>query len=87
MFLLVAASDHVTPVTAATGLAVTRAIDGGAFGDGTGTLTEVANGMYQYDASAADMNGGIITFRFVATGGAPGAADDRFLTIITGGGV
>lgn len=86
-FLLVAASDHVTPVTGATGLAVTRSIDGGAFGAGTGTLAEVANGIYQYDASAADMNGGIITFRFVATGGTPGAADDRFLTIITGGGV
>lgn len=86
-FLLVAASDHVTPVTGATGLAVTRSIDGGAFGAGTGTLAEIASGIYQYDASAADMNGGIITFRFVATGGTPGAADDRFLTIITGGGV
>lgn len=87
MFLLVAASDHVTPVTGATGLAVTRSIDGAAFGAGTGTLAEIANGIYQYDASAADMNGGIITFRFVASGGTPGAADDRFLTIVTGGGV
>lgn len=87
MFLLVAASDHVTPVTGATGLAVTRSIDGAAFGAGTGTLAEVANGIYQYDASAADMNGGIITFRFTASGGTPGAADDRFITIVTGGGV
>ena len=86
-FLLVAASDHVTPVTSATGLAVTRSIDGSAFGSGTGTLAEVANGIYQYDASAADMNGGIITFRFTASGGSPGAADDKFLTIVTGGGV
>lgn len=86
-FLLVAASDHVTPVTGATGLAVTRSIDGGAFGAGTGTIAEIGNGLYQYDASAADMNGGIITFRFVATGGTPGAADDRFLTIVTGTGV
>ena len=37
-FLFVAASDHVTPVTGATGLAVTRSIDGGAFAAGTGTL-------------------------------------------------
>ena len=87
MFLFVAASDHVTPVTGASGTSVTRSIDGAAFGSGTGTLAEVANGMYQYDASAADMNGGVITFRFVATGGTPGAPDDSFVTIVTGGGV
>lgn len=86
-FLLVAASDHVTPVTAATGLAVTRSIDGGVFGAGTGTIAEIANGMYQYDASAADMNGGVIIFRFTATGGTPGAPDDAFVPIVTGGGV
>lgn len=86
-FLWVAASDHVTPVTGASTTSVTRSIDGGAFGSGTGTLAEVGNGIYQYDASQADMNGGIITFRFVATGGTPGAPDDAFLTIVTGGGV
>ncbi len=87
-FLFVATSDHVTPVTAASGMAVTRSIDGGSFGSGTGTgPAEVGNGIYQYDASAADMNGGVITFRFVATGGTPGAPDDVFITIVTGGGV
>lgn len=86
-FLFVAASDHVTPVTGATGTAVTRSIDGGAFGAGTGTLAEVANGIYQYDASAADMNGGKITFRFTGTGGTPGAPDDAFVTVVTGAGV
>ncbi len=86
-FLFVAASDHVTPVTGATGTGVTRSIDGGSFGAGTGTLAEVGNGIYQYDASAADMNGGVITFRFVGTGGTPGAPDDAFVTIVTGGGV
>jgi len=87
-FLFVAASDHVTPVTGATGMAVTRSIDGAAFGSGTGTgPTEIGNGIYQYDASAADMNGGVITFRFTATGGTPGAPDDAFVTIVTGGGV
>jgi hypothetical protein len=86
-FLFVAASDHVTPVTGASGTGVTRSIDGGAFGAGTGTLAEVGNGIYQYDASAADMNGGIITFRFTGTGGTPGAPDDAFLTIVTGAGV
>ena len=89
-FLFVAASDHVTPVTGATGMAVTRSIDAGAFAAGTGTgPAEVSGavGIYQYDASPADMNGGVITFRFTATGGTPGAPDDRFVTVVTGGGV
>jgi hypothetical protein len=86
-FLWVAASDHVTPVTGASTTSVNRSIDGGAFGAGTGTLAEVGNGIYQYDASQADMNGGIITFRFSATGGTPGAPDDAFVTIVTGAGV
>jgi hypothetical protein len=87
-FLFVAASDHATPVTGAGTMAVTRSIDGGSFGAGTGTgPAEVGNGIYQYDASPADMNGGIITFRFTATSGTPGAPDDRFVTVVTGGGV
>lgn len=86
-FLFVATSDHVTPVTGATGVSGTRSIDGGSFAAVTGTIAEVGNGIYQFDASAADMNGGIITFRFIATGGTPGAPDDRFLTIVTGGAV
>lgn len=87
-FLFVDSTDHVTPVTGAGTMTVTRSIDGGAFGSGTGTgPAEVGNGIYQYDASAADMNGGVITFRFAATSGTPNAPDDTFLTIITGGGV
>ena len=87
-FLFVAASDHVTPVTGAGTMTVERSIDGGAFGSGTGTgPTEVSDGIYVYDASAADMNGGIITFKFSATSGTPGAPDDTMLSIITGGGV
>lgn len=84
-FLFVDSTDHVTPVTGASGTAVTRSIDGGAFGSATGTLAEVGNGIYQFDASAADMNGRIITFRFTASGGTPNAPDDAFLTIITSG--
>ncbi len=86
-FVFVAASDHVTPVTSASGVSGTRSIDGAAFGAITGTIAEVGNGSYQLDASAADMNGGIIQFRLIATGGTPGAPDDVFLTIVTGGGV
>ena len=85
-YLWVAASDHVTPVTGATTMSVTRSLDGGAFGSGTGTgPTEVGNGIYQYDASAADMNATVVTFRFVATGGDAGAPDDAFVTIKTSG--
>lgn len=87
-FLFVSSTDHATPVTGAGTMAVTRSIDGGAFGAGTGTgPAEVGNGIYQYDASAADMNGGIITFRFTAVTGTPAAPDDRFVTLVTGGGV
>ena len=78
-FLMVLTSDHVSP---ATGLTVTgeRSLDGGAFGAVTGTIAEVSNGIYQLDASAADMNATIVTFRFTSA-----TADDTFLTIKTGG--
>lgn len=86
-FLFVDSTDHVTPVTAASTITGTRSIDGGGFVSVAGSIAEVGNGIYQFDALAADMNGGIITFRFAATGGTPNAPDDRFLTIVTGGGV
>ena len=76
-FLMVLTSDHVTP---ATGLTVTgqRSIDGGAFASVAGTIAEISNGMYQFDAAAADMNGDSISFRFSAA-----TADDRFITVYT----
>ncbi len=77
-FLMVDDTDHVTPKTGISPIGVTRSIDGGAFGAGTGTAAEVANGIYQYDASMADMNGALITFRFTGTD-----ADDTFLSIST----
>lgn len=80
-FLLVDETDHVTRETGQSPTA-TGSIDGAAFGATTGTVTEVGNGIYQFDASAADMDGGIVTFRFVATG-----CDDAFVTVVTGGGV
>ena len=81
------ANGKPVPVTGATGLFAERSIDGGAFGTGTGTIAEISDGAYQYDASAADMNGGKITFRFGGTGGTPGAPDDTFVTVVTGTGV
>jgi len=75
--LMVDDTDHVTPKTGLT-LTVQRSLDGAAFGAVTGTAAEISNGMYQFDASAADMNGDTITFRFSGTN-----ADDTFLTIVT----
>ena len=76
-FLMVLTSDHVTP---ATGLTVTgqRSIDGGAFASVSGTIAEVSNGIYQFDALAADTNGDVITWRFSSA-----TADDTFVTFKT----
>lgn len=76
-FLMVLTSDHITP---ATGLTVTgqRSIDGAAFAGVTGTIAEVSNGIYQFDAVAADTNGDVITWRFSSA-----TADDTFVTFKT----
>jgi hypothetical protein len=76
-FLMVLTSDHVTP---ATGLTVTgeRSIDGAAFAAVGGTIAEVSNGIYQFDALAADTNGDVITWRFSSA-----TADDTFVTFKT----
>jgi hypothetical protein len=76
-FLMVLTSDHVTP---ATGLTVTgqRSINGGAFAGVTGSIAEVSNGIYQFDAVAADTNGDVITWRF-----SEATADDAFITFKT----
>ena len=62
--------DETDGYTAETGLTVTftRSIDGGAFASATGTVTEISGGSYKVVASAADMNGGVVTHRFAATG-------------------
>jgi hypothetical protein len=75
-------------VTGASGINITRSIDGAAFAAVSGsTVAEVGNGLYEIDASAADMTGGKITFRITGTGGTPLAPVDRFVTIVTGTGV
>ena len=75
--LMVDSTDHVSPKLALVPTA-TRSIDGGAFAAVTGAIAEIGNGMYQFDATAADMNGDVITFRFIGA-----AADDSFITIHT----
>lgn len=64
---MVDATDGVTPET---GLSITvqRSLNGAAFQAATGTVTEIGNGLYQYDATAADMNGAQVVLRFTATG-------------------
>lgn len=69
-FYMVDDSDHVTPET---GLTVTAEVskDGAAFGAAGGTVTEIGNGVYHFDASQADMNADQIVFKFTATGADP----------------
>lgn len=76
-FLMVLTSDGRTP---ATGLTVTgqKSIDGSTFSSVSGTIAEVSNGIYQFDALAADTNGDVITWRFSAA-----TADDTFVQFKT----
>ncbi len=76
-FLMIDSADNISPKTGLT-VTGTRSIDGGAFAAVTGTIAEVGNGIYQIDATQADVNGAIITFRFAATG-----ANVTFLTLKT----
>jgi len=70
-------STNHNPATGKT-VTVTRSIDGAAFGATTaGTATEISNGAYEIDLSAADRNGDVITLRMVATG-----CDDLFITLL-----
>ena len=83
-FLLVRKADGRTPVTAAVGLTAEVQIDGGSYVTASNTPTEASDGMYNYDASASDMNGAKITFRFTASNGTPGEPGETFVTILTG---
>lgn len=57
---------------------VTRSLDGAAFAaTTTGTATELSNGVYYIDLSAADRNASVVTLRMVATG-----CDDLFITLL-----
>src|ERR1051326_1717466 len=75
-FGLVKASDG----TALAGATVTgyRSIDGGVQAAGTGTVTDLGNGQYDYALSQADTNGNQISFEFAATSAIP-----REKTIVT----
>ena len=56
---------------------VTRSINGAAFAATTaGTATEISNGLYYIDLSAADLNGNVVVLRCTA-----GGSDDLLITI------
>jgi hypothetical protein len=75
-FLMTDSTTH-NPATGKT-VTVTRCIDGGTFSAGTlSAVTEVANGQYRVDFSAADLNGNVVTLRATASG-----CDDLFTTLI-----
>lgn len=76
-FLMVLASDHVTP---ATGLTVTgqRKLDNGSFVNVNGVIREISNGIYEFDALSADTNGTTGIWRFSSA-----TADDAFVTFNT----
>ena len=76
-FVMIDSTDHVSGKT---GLSVTatRSIDGGAFAACANAATEIANGVYNIDLAASDLNGDTVIFRFTGTG-----ADDTLITVVT----
>jgi hypothetical protein len=76
-FLMVLASDDITPGTSLT-VTATRSIDGGAFAACANSVTEIANGWYKISLAASDLNGDTIALRFTAS-----TANDRNITIVT----
>jgi len=76
-FLMVDSANHITPATSLT-ITATRSIDGGSFAACANSVTELSDGIYVIDLDATDLNGDVITFKFVASG-----ADTRYITIKT----
>lgn len=76
-FLMIDSADDISGKTGLT-ITATVKIDAAAFVSITGTTSEAANGLYKLNASAADFNGDIVTFRFTGAG-----ANDTFLTFGT----
>lgn len=77
IFEMVLASDHITP---ATGLTVTCQIikDGAAYVDSTNSVTEISAGSYKISFTQAEMNYGILAWKFTAS-----TADQKVVVVIT----
>jgi len=76
-FLMVLATDHITPATLKT-ITAMRSIDGGAFAPCANAAAEVGSGIYKITLAAADLNGDVVTFKF-----SEAACDARYVTIKT----
>ena len=76
-FLMIDSTDDIAGKTGLT-VTATRSIDGGAFASCTNSVTEVSNGVYKINLSAADLNGDVIILKFTATG-----ANTTFERIVT----
>jgi hypothetical protein len=75
-FVMTDSTTHA-PKTGAT-VTAQRSLDGAAFASCTNSPTEISNGAYTIDLSAADLNGNVVLLRFTGT-----SADDVFYEIIT----
>ena len=75
-FVMTDSTNH-NPATGLT-VAVTRSLDGSGTFTSVGTATEMANGWYQIDLAAGDMNGDTVALKMTATG-----ADDLGITLLT----
>ena len=69
--------DGVTPATGLT-VTATRSIDGAAFAACANAVSELGNGYYLINLASSDLNGGVISLRFTATG-----AVNRDITVRT----
>ena len=65
-FLMVDATDGITPLTGLT-ITATRSIDGGAFAACTNAATEVSGGIYKINLSTTDLNGSSIMLKFASS--------------------
>jgi hypothetical protein len=75
-FVMTDSTNH-NPATGLT-VAVTRSLDGSGTFTSVGTATEMANGWYQIDLAAGDMNGDTVALKMTASG-----ADDLGITLLT----
>ncbi len=76
-FVMVLASDHLTPATGKT-VAGQMSLDGGVFVDVNGVIAEIGSGVYNFVATADDLQADSATFLFTASG-----CDPRALVILT----
>jgi len=78
MFVMTDSTTHAPKPGLGAGVTPLRAIDGGSFSATTNAVTEIANGVYTINLSAADTNGAKIMLNFQATG-----ADALNIEIVT----